>query len=178
MSKKHTSRTFILIFWLLTSCSPALPGLVTVTPTENPAPTPTHVATLTPLPTDLPTPTPPALPPPPSLTPETSPPDTSSALQNITYTIEALFDYDNKTLLVNQKVTFTNHSGRPLETITMAVEPNRRGGIFRIERLGIDGISINNYTLEKHRLVFTPPVPIAHGASTQIELNYLLALPL
>lgn len=166
----------------LAGCGPGLPGVVTVTPAVPSAP-----ATFTPLPpaspvleqTAIPVLSTPLLPPepPPSPTPDT-PSDISSALQDIAYTIEALFDYDNKTMLVEQKVTFANLSGRPLETIMMAVEPNRRGGIFRIERLGVDGVTLNDYTLEKHRLTFDPPVPIAHGASAQIELNYLLALPL
>lgn len=189
MMKKHLPFFFFLL-WILTSCGPGLPGVVTVTPTISPAP-----ATFTPLPpvlsagegplsqqTAIPVLSTPLLAPepPPSLTPTpNSPPaDISSALHDISYLIEALFDYENKTMLVKQQIIFTNHSGRPLETLMLAVEPNRLRGIFRLERLGVDGVTLNDYTLEKHRLTFDPPVPIAHGASAQIELNYLLALPL
>lgn len=182
--------SFLFLLWILTSCAPGLPGVVTVTPAP-----PAASATFSPLPpvlsagegpvleqTAIPVLSTPLLPPepPPSLTPEAPTPEASisSALQDITYTIEVLFDYDNKTLLADQKITFTNRSGRPLETVMMAVEPNRRGGIFRIERLGVDGVTLNNYTLDKHRLTFNLPVPIPNGAAAQIELNYLLALPL
>lgn len=182
--------SFLFLLWILTSCGPGFPGVVTVTPAAPPAP-----ATFTPLPvlsagerpfsqqTALPALSTPLLPPepPPSPTSTIPPlpaPDLSTALQEITYDIEVLFDYENKTLLAGQKITFANFSGQPLETITLAVEPNRRGGIFRIERLSVDGVTLNDYTLESHRLTFRPPVPIAHGASAQIELNYLLALPL
>ncbi|MCS6995268.1 MAG: M1 family metallopeptidase [Anaerolineales bacterium] len=178
---------FLISCLIFGGCTPAVPGIVTVTPVSPPPP-----ATSTPLPppspfieqTALPALATPLLPPepPPSLTPDTStpatPPDLSTSLQDITYHIEVLFDYDNKTLLADQKITFTNRSGRPLETLTLAVEPNRRGGIFRIERLGVDGVTLTNYTLDRHRLTFIPPVPIPNGASAQIELNYLLVLPL
>ncbi len=171
----------LLLLWILTSCSPGLPGVVTVTPASSVTPTtPPQPASPLPEQTALPALSTPLLPPPPPPTPNphTPPPNISSALQNISYTLNALFDYDNKTMLVEQKVTFTNRSGTTLETITMAVEPNRQGGIFRIERLGMDGISLNNYSLEKHRLTFNPPTPIPNDATAQIELNYLLALPL
>ena len=193
--KKHLSSllylsSFIFYLWILTSCGPGLPGVVTVTPIVSPAP-----ATFTPLPpalsvdegplseqTAIPVISTPLLPPepPPSLTPETSSPDAtiSNALQDIAYTIEALFDYDNKTMLVEQEIRFTNRSGQPLESITLVVEPNRLRGIFRIDRLGMDGVTINNYTLEQHRLAFKPPVPIPNGATAAINLNYVLVLPL
>lgn len=177
--------SFLFLLWILTSCGPGLPGVVTVTPASPaasatfPPPQPASpVLEQTAIPV-LSTPLlPPEPPPSPTPTSDTPPPGVSFALQDITYTIEALFDYNNKTMLVEQTVNFTNQSGQALETLMMAVEPNRRGGIFRIERLGMDGVTLNNYTLEKHRLTFTPPVPIANGVTAQIELNYLLALPL
>lgn len=174
----------LLLLGMATGCSPSVPGIVTVTPTVSPP-----RATLTPLPpastlpeqTALPVIAPPLLPPetPPSATPTPAPPppDLSSSLQDIAYNIEILFDYDNKTLTARQKITFTNQSGRLLESITLAVEPNRRSGVFRLERLSMDGVSLNQYTLQNHRLTFTPPVPIPHGASARIELDYLLTLP-
>lgn len=172
--------SFLFLLWILTSCGPGLPGVVTVTPAPSVTQT-TPLQPPSPLPeqTTIPVLSTPLLPPepPPSLPPDT-PSDISSALQDIAYTIEALFDYDNKTMLVEQQVTFTNRSGRSLETIMMAVEPNRLRGIFRIDRLGMDGVTLNDYTLEKHRLTFRPPVPIPNGATAAISLNYVLVLPL
>lgn len=187
--------SFLFFLWILTSCGPGLPGVVTVTPLENAGQAPASPpvpATFTPLPpasvfpeqTALPVLSTPLLPPepPPSLTPDTStpdtPPDISSAIQDIAYAIEALFDYDNKTLLVEQQITFTNRSGNPLETITLAVEPNRLRGIFRLDRLGMGAVTINNYILERHRLTFDPPAPIPNGEQAAIYLNYALVLPL
>ena len=158
--------SFLFLFWILASCSPGIPGVVTVTPIVSPAP-----ATFTPLPPALSVDEGP-------LSEQTAIPVISDALQDIAYTIEALFDYDNKTMLVEQEITFTNRSGQPLESITLAVEPNRLRGIFRIDRLGMDGVTINNYTLEHHRLAFKPPVPIPNGATAAINLNYVLVLPL
>lgn len=199
--KKHLSSllylsSFIFYLWILTSCSPGIPGVVTVTPLENagqasasPAASatfpPPQPASVLPEQTALPALSTPLLPPepPPSLTPDTSTPDTStpdisSAIQDIAYTIEALFDYDNKTMLVEQEIRFTNRSGQPLESITLAVEPNRLRGIFRLDRLGMGGVTINNYSLERHRLTFSPPVPISNNATAAIHLNYMLVLPL
>lgn len=193
---KKLIHSFLFLFsWILTSCGPGLPGIVTVTPPENAEQTPTlPIASATflspqpasPLPeptsppalsTPLPPPEPPASPTPDTSTPA-PPPDLSSALQDITYTLEALFDYGNKTMLVEQEITFVNRSGRPLESITLSVEPNRLRGIFRLDRLSVDGVTLNAYNLERHRLTFDPPAPIPEGGQTAINLNYALILPL
>ncbi len=183
--------SFIFYLWILASCSPGLPGLVTVTPLENTGQAPALPAdpsTTPPQPvsplseqTAIPVISTPLVPPapPPSLTPDPPTPEASisNAIQNIAYTIEALFDYDNKTMLVEQQVSFTNRSGQPLEMIMMAVEPNRLRGIFRLDRLSMDGITIEEYNLERHRLTFDPPAPIPAGATAEIDLNYMLILP-
>lgn len=174
----------LFFVWVLTSCAPGLPGVVTVTPAfSDPTATPTPLPPASPLSeqTAIPVVSTPLLPvePPPTLTPDTPSPDTSvsTALQDIAYTIDALVDYNNKTLLVSQQITFTNQSGRPLESVTLAVEPNRLRGIFRIDRLSVDGVSVNTYDLVQHRLTFDPPAPILNGAGAAIGLDYILVLP-
>jgi len=182
MKKLLASCLFLL--WILASCAPGIPGLITVTPPQPVSPLSEQTAIpiiSSPLlpPTPSPSLTPAPLPSPPSLTPEPLTPETSisDAIQNISYTINALFDYDNKTMLVEQQITFTNRSGKPLETITLSVEPNRLRGIFRLDSLGMDGVTIEKYDLERHRLTFTPPAPVPNGADARFNLNYMLILP-
>ncbi len=176
--------SFLLLGLTLTACGPAVPGVVTVTaPVASP-----QAATATPLqpvsPSNEPlTPlstleTPPTLTPvpltPTPLTPETSAPDTLSA---ITYTLDALMDYDAKSLIVAQQTSFTNSSGAPLSEIVLAVTPNQLPNVFTLRGLSLDGAAITAYELDGQRLQFTPPAQIQPGATATIRLDYDLALP-
>jgi len=175
--------SFLFLFLMLTSCGPSVPGVVTVT---APAASP-QAATATPLPPVSPldeTLTPlSTLAEPPTLTPVPVTPtlptfdDAPSTLSDITYSLDALMDYDAKSLTVTQQTSFTNSSGVPISEIVLAVTPNQLPNVFTLRGLSLDGAAITAYELDGQRLQFAPPAPIQPGATATLRLDYDLVLP-
>jgi hypothetical protein len=170
--------SFVLFAVILISsgCGPApLPGVVTA-----PAPTVGTAAGVTQLATPAPlvTPTvvePQSLPLPASPQPGITP--TVSAQQTPQYVINAIMDYDAKTLKIQQEITFTNTYGTDLTDMLLAVEPNRRPDVFNLVSLSIDDVAVKDYSLADQHLRWTLTSPIKPGLTAHIQLEYNLALP-
>ena len=131
-----------LLFLALFLLQPnAVPHPHAVPPTETPvppSPTPVPTATATPVP----------------------------APARAAYTINAVMDYNAKTVAVEQTIVYPNHSGQPLTDLVLAVVPNFWLGGFTLGSLSVDGTPITNYTLEGQKL--TVPLPTTFHPETTI----------
>lgn len=94
------------------------------------------------------------------------------------YEIQAVLDFDWNSVSVDQTITYTNSAGESIETLLLVVEPNRRYGSFRLNRLAWgDGQVIDDYQMELHRLSIPLPQPLLPGDSILLEISYILNLP-
>ncbi len=75
-------------------------------------------ATSAPVPTQTPDPNPTALPEP---------------AQRTTYHIQAVLDFENGSLSVDQRIEYLNDTGQPLNTLVLVVEPSRLADHFELE---------------------------------------------
>lgn len=155
---------FLILFTGLMSgaCSAAaLPGVVTVS-----TPSPTLAATSTPLqpvsPSATNSPIPSATPAPPALP---------------RYVIDALMDYDAKTLEIQQEIDYPNNSGSALNDLLLAVEPNRIPGVFTLKQLSVDDAPLTDYNLTGQKLSFKLATPLENGQTVKLTLSYTLTLP-
>ena len=140
---------------LLASCSSPtpFPTLTPVPPTETPIP-----VTSTPLPTATATPVP--------------------APERAAYNINAVMDYNAKTVVVDQTIVYPNHSGQPLTDLILAVVPNFWLGGFTLGTLSVDGTPLTNYTLQGQKLTVPLPFTLHPETTVDIAIQYSLLLPL
>ena len=164
MHKTITTRIllFSIIILLLISCSTPTPDALP--PTETPViltetlPSPEET-----IPTEEPTATPIPVP----------------ALERPQYVMDVQLNYSNKSVLVNQTITYPNWTGETLTELVLAVEPNLWSGGFSLQSLAVDGQPITSYSLENlsQRLEITLPQHLAPGDTATITIAYGLILP-
>jgi len=143
----------VLLTVLLVACtSPATP-----TPTSFPSATSTQTPFPTVSPTDSPTPVP--IPEQPS------------------YQLITSFDYDRHVVTVEETITYPNHTGATLESLTLAIAANLWPNCFRLESIIVGNTPITNYTLDGHRLDVQLPNPLLPDYATTLTINFGLVLP-
>ena len=162
--QKNTMRVFLstFIIIILVSCSSPPPTVTeptatpilpteTILPTEEPAPTQTATATPIPVP----------------------------AMERPLYEMDVQVNYSNKSVLVNQIITYPNWTGETLTSLVLAVEPNLWTGGFSLQSLSIDNQPITNYVLEplSQRLEIPLAQPLAPGGTITIAVAYGIILP-
>lgn len=177
---------------LLPACAPGLQTteLYYLVTAENvPTLTPFQPGETTPEPTwplpSIPTSSSTSTPPPPTETTiptatstATKPPDTSHLTPDTpTYNLNALWDYAGRSLSVAQEITYPNHSGETLDSILLAVSPNRWHGTFSLTALKVNDQPISAYTLSGQTLTIPLPAPLQPGESLRLGLAYKLNLP-
>ncbi len=155
----HRSLLPLILLLLLASC--AAPASI---PSAAPPPSPT--------PPPLPTPTPF---PPPTETETPSAPTPAPARPR--YTLDASLDYATKTVQVEQRILYPNHTGETLDGLVLAVVPNLWPGGFTLESLSVDGAPLSTYTLQGQRLDLALPAPLPPEATLILDLRYRLDLP-
>lgn len=163
MDKRITTCIFLLIILFLASCSSptpqeALPSTGTPVP-----PASTVLPSETPLPADTPTATP-------LITP---------SLERPQYVMDVGINYSNKSVVVDETITYPNWTGEMLISLVLAVEPNLWSGGFSLGSLAVDDQPITNYTLEalNQRLEIPLPQPLEAGRTITITISYGLILP-
>lgn len=165
----------LLLAWFSAGCA-SLPGIVTLTPTLAP----TAISPLTPDATALIVPATLTQPAPAVFTPlptETSAPTAQPAHQaSIAYALDALMDYDAKTLQVKQEIRYT-HSAEAVETLVLAVRPNELPNVFSLQAVSLNGQAFSAYELDGPKLTLNLPAPLETGQSLTLALEYSLALP-
>jgi hypothetical protein len=187
---KHPLRlASIFILWIFTACTLPIavqappPALVLVTANPNASATPTPFQPIG-IPTDTPTlaytftPLPPTDTPLPTLEftattlPSPTPPSSSARTQ---YTIYALLDYSGHQLAADETIRYTNQTGVPLNELTLAVEPNLRGG-FSFENILLDGNQLN-YDLNGHSLTVHLPQALAPATQLTLTMRFRIDIP-
>jgi hypothetical protein len=152
----RTKWRLLLIFLFYTFVSCTVPVSPTPTPTSLPTNTPTPLPTSTP--TSLPT-TPVPIPARPG------------------YHLITTFDYDRHFLSVDQIITYPNHTGVSLDSLTLAIAANYWPNCFHLESITVDDIPVTDYALEYHRLGIPLPTPLEPETVTKLNLRYSLSLP-
>ena len=155
--------TFCIL--LLISCSSPTPEAIPSS-TETPvSPSATIAITETPIPTETTVPSPTAIPVP--------------ALERPQYVMDLQLNYSNKSVLVNQTITYPNWTRETLNSLVLAVEPNLWTGGFSLNSLAVDGTPITNYQLPtlSQRLEIPLPQSLLPGGTITITISYGLILP-
>jgi hypothetical protein len=165
--------------------------LVTLDPHASPTPTPfqppppedtavpTVVSSETPTAAWSPTAVPPTATPEDTFTPAPAPapPTSIPAAGRTQYTLYVTLDYLARGVAVNETIGFTNNTGRSLQTIVLAVEPNMWTNCFSLSELNQDGAAVADYTLSGQRLSISLSQPLGPGATTTLSVGYSLSLP-
>lgn len=167
---------FTLAVLLLTACA-NLPGVMTLTP-----PATATAAPFLPTPETLTLTLPPtASLPAPSATPAPSPSATLQAesapaaiLSN--YTLNALMDYEAKTLQVTQEIIYT-HSAEAVSSLMLVIRPNELPNVFTLQSVSVDGAALTTYELDGPKLTVNLPAALENGQSLALGLEYRLTLP-
>jgi len=145
-------RIILLISLLITACS--TPASQTATPASSPVPyTQTSI---------LPAPTP---------TTPAAIPDREK------YTLNTDIDYDLHTVSADETIVYPNHSGQPLDSLTLAVAANLWGDCFHLNEIRVNGVWVRDYVLNLNRLDIPLPTPLAADSVTTLNLHYSLSLP-
>lgn len=111
-----------------------------------------------------------------------TPTPTSAAItpvQPTHYVMDVELDYDAKTLTVSQTITYTNGTGRPIETLPILVPPAEREGVFLLSTIQTipNGVEIQTDPNQSRiNLVFDPA--LKPEESIVILLEFQLRLPL
>jgi len=156
-----SSRWYARLLAILVAFVFALPGCSTpASPTATPTLLPTNTNTATS--TDLP--------PTPTATPIPIP-------HRPLYTLTTIFDYDRHFLSVDETVTYPNHTGTNLDSLTLAIAANLWPNCFRLENVIVDGTPMTDFTLNGHRLDIPLPAPLEPDSVTKLRLQFSLSLP-
>ncbi len=99
------------------------------------------------------------------------------ALERAKYTLNTLIDYDAKTVTVDQTILYPNLTGNQLTALVIAVVPNLWDGSFTLNSIAVDGQPVTNYTLNGQRLDIPLVSLLPANGTTEIKLQYSLALP-
>ncbi len=156
---KKTSLLLSILFLFLTSCSmPSSAPTLTPAPTLTalPIPTLTPVPTLTALPTETPIPVP----------------------ERAKYTLNAVIDYDARTVVVDESIAYPNLTEQQLNAVTLAVEPNLWTDVFELTGISIDGAPVTTYTLNGQRLDISLSSFLKPKSILRLNIQYKLTLPL
>jgi len=111
-----------------------------------------------------------------TLTPESEGNNPDDDTLQISYQIDAVLNYDEKTVEVHQAVTLGNLP-EGVQGISMVVEPNRYANGFLLESLEFVGIGLVEYSLEGNRLDFNLSPLDRGGGIQEFVLVYTIKLP-
>jgi hypothetical protein len=180
MPALETTQAYILVTAEnIPTLTPFQPGETTPEPTwplppsQTPSPIPTAAPTETPLPTATSTATNPPAPPALSEGVSASKPE----VEVPTYNLNALWNYAGRSLTVAQEITYPNQTGETLDSILLAVSPNRWHGTFNLTALKVNDQPASNHTLSGQTLTVPLPAPLQPGQSLRLGLAYKLNLP-
>ncbi|MBE0670440.1 MAG: M1 family metallopeptidase [Anaerolineales bacterium] len=93
------------------------------------------------------------------------------------YILNTSIDYDRHFVAVDEIITYPNHTGQPLHSLTLAIAANLWPNCFNLTQVTVDGTLIPNYILNAHRLDLPLPTPLAPDSVLTVNLSYSLSLP-
>lgn len=85
--------------------------------------------------------------------------------------------YTSRTIAVQQRIYYTNHTDATLDRLVLNVEPNRLYDVFTLSRLESGGQTLE-YTLSGKRLEVTLMRALAPGQEVVLVLDYRLNVPM
>ena len=150
---------FTFFALLFSSCSPSSPP-PTATLFTIPTLTPTLVAA----------------------TPETATPDSIPfgdtvaldtaipSLPNPHYILNVTLDYRRKRLTVEEIILYPNATGETLNDLVLAVMPNIWEGVFKLNKLELNGAPSKKYKLDGQRLTIQLPTSLPPNGTVELSL--------
>jgi hypothetical protein len=93
------------------------------------------------------------------------------------YTLNTTINYDLHFVTVDENILYPNHTGRQLNSLTLAIAANLWQNCFKLTTIKVDDIPIKDYTLNAQRLDITLPVPLEPDSVLTVTLGYNLSLP-
>ncbi|HTO99939.1 MAG TPA: M1 family aminopeptidase [Anaerolineales bacterium] len=93
------------------------------------------------------------------------------------YSINAVMDYANKSVVVDETILYPDHAAQPLTDLMLAVEPNFWQDCFTLKSLSLNDTAVTNYTLDGQKLSFPLPDVMQPGQVATIQISYTLNLP-
>src|SRR5258707_14082900 len=93
------------------------------------------------------------------------------------YDIDAVIDYDHHYVTVEETIVYPNHTGRQLDSLTLAIAANLWPNCFSLANVSVDGAEITGYALNAHRLDIPLPTPLVPDSVSNIKVRYSLFLP-
>ena len=170
------SSSLTILVLILVGCSspppsslvPSLPGsTITSRPVEG-SPTITSTATPTALPTSSPLPTPISA----------SPTPGSTNNSRTQYKINAILNYAQHLLTVEQQITYTNHYREPLSDLLLIVEPSRYLATFTLKEITWqNGQPVEDFSREIGHIRIPLAAELEPGESTGLSISYSLDIP-
>ena len=124
-------------------------------------------ATFTPQPTEQATHTP----------TQTSTAEPPKIPDHASYILDTVIDYDLHRVDVSETITYPNHTGQELTSLTLAIAANLWADCFHLNEVTVDGTPVTGYSLNLHRLDLPLPTPLAPDSVSTVTLRYSLSLP-
>ena len=94
-----------------------------------------------------------------------------------TYKLNTVVDYDRHSLTVDETITYSNRTGQPLNSLTLAIAANLWPNCFNLTQITVDNIPVTESILNTHRLDIPLPTPLAPDSALTVNLSYSLSLP-
>ena len=66
--------------------------------------------------------------------------------------MNVVLDYAAKSASVDETIVYPNHTGQPLQSLVLAVEPNLWPNCFSTSGISVDGVPASNYSLDGQKL--------------------------
>lgn len=94
------------------------------------------------------------------------------------YDLTARIDPDERRIEVQQRVSYTNTSGAPLDLLCFVVEANREPDVFQLDYIrGGDGALLESYRIDGAQLWVPLPQPLPDAGVITLELDYKIFPP-
>ena len=103
-------------------------------------------------------------------------PPASQAPLTPSYTLQANLDYISHSLVVNETIIYQNATGKMLNELVLAVEPNLWIGCFNLDNMTAGGQDVI-VILNRDRLNVQLATPLLPGQVAYLALRYTLTLP-
>ena len=93
------------------------------------------------------------------------------------YNLIAIFDFDRHFVTVDQIISYPNHTGTSLDSLTLAIAANLWQSCFRLESITVDDSPVTDFALSGHRLDIPLPNSLESDSVFELNLRYSLSLP-
>lgn len=94
------------------------------------------------------------------------------------YILDAVFNYDQHTLIVVETIRYVNNTAEELLDLVLVIDPNRwEVGFTLLSITWEEGAAIESYELLADEMYITLPDPLALGEAMELTLSYSLDIP-